>query len=121
MPAQNDGLCFAAQSPADSVQMAVMLALGMCVAVRDRLVLPGYACDKLFRPSLVQRLRALGARESLCKGLEEALELEDVAKLAPHGLTPLLDRLIQLLTAYLEDSQQDRVQGLECWVTGPPS
>src|SRR5512133_2079077 len=88
----------------DAQRLAAITALGMCRAISEGLVTAEYACDTLFRPSLVQRLRAIDADESLCQALEKALELEDVAAYAPQSLVSLLDDLTNTLAAFLRGS-----------------
>jgi hypothetical protein len=101
----NNGLRFEALSAADAGRLAAVLALGMCVAVREHVVTPQYACDKLFRPSLLQTLRALGVASVVCEAVAEALELEDIAELAEAALIPLLDRIATALVEFLGDVQ----------------
>lgn len=112
----NNALHFEALSPADAGGLAAILALGMCIAVRERAVTPQYACDKLFRPSLVQKLRVLGVDSAVCESISEALEIEDVADLAEAGLRPLLDRIVAILTGFLNDTQWQCLADRTSWL-----
>lgn len=101
-----------ASSATDSAHLAAVLALGICVAVREGAVSPEYAIDKLFRPKLLTQLRTLGVEERLCEAIAEALEIEDVAELCNYELMPLLDRLVATLLDVLKNAPAER----RCWV-----
>ncbi|MCY1061116.1 DUF3969 family protein [Nannocystis sp. SCPEA4] len=88
-------------SASDAQRMAAIAALGMCVALRQHCTTARYACGVLFRPSLVSGLRALDADPALCEALHEALEIEDVARLAPEALDQLIEKIIDSLMMYL--------------------
>lgn len=104
-----------ASSSREAARLAAVAALGMCVAVREKLVSPYYACDALFRPMLVQDLRRLGADDVICHVLDKALEIEDVADLVPSALQPLLDELVTELSAYLESLPDEEPGKTRCW------
>lgn len=89
-------------SEADAQQLAAITALGMCYALEQRCVSPQYACDALFRPSLVQRLRELGADPALCQALEDALFIEDVFEQAPDKLMAYVDAIKNAVISYLK-------------------
>lgn len=108
---------FAGESSQDAARLVAVAALGMCVAVREGGASAAYACEKLFRPKLLQRLRELQAEESLCATLEAALELEDVHELARHAFGPPLDRLIAELVAYLRSASGAQREERRCWVS----
>lgn len=70
----------------------------------------------LFRPSLVQTLRVLGVDSAVCESISEALEIEDVADLAEAGLQPLLDRIVAILTGFLNDTQWQCLADRTSWL-----
>lgn len=112
----NRRLHFEAGSALDAGRLAAALALGVCVAVREKAITPRYACEKLFRPSLEQTLRRLGVDSSLCDSVAEALELEDVSNLAPSALDRLVDGLVVALTGYLETAPEAALTERESWL-----
>lgn len=95
-------LCVEASAPAEAAQLAIILALGMSFAVRAN---PQYACDKLFRPVLLQQLRDFWVDDSICECVAEALELENIADIVNEEVAPLLDRLMVTLLSVLKDLQ----------------
>lgn len=97
--------------------MGAIAALGMCIAVKQQCVSPQYACDTLFQPSFLHRIRANGAESALCDLIESALELEDVAALAPAGLDELLNNTIAGLLEYLKDLGTSEVHSFCNWTS----
>jgi Protein of unknown function (DUF3969) len=76
---------FVAVGGQDAQRLIAVLGLGMARALALGLVTPSYACHKLFKPALVQRLRACHAPDGLIETAELAMELEDVESLVPRG------------------------------------
>jgi hypothetical protein len=97
----DENIGFVATSPEESVQLAIVVMYGLCQSVRHGVVSPGYAVDKLFRPSLVKALARCGADPALIDLVEHALEVDGVADLAPDRLGPLLEELEAGLLAAL--------------------
>jgi len=109
-------LCVEASAPAEAAQLSIILALGMSFAVRANSVTPQYACDKLFRPVLLQQLRDFGVDDSICECVAEALELENIADIVNEEVAPLLDRLMVTLLSVLKDLQGRDQIAQACWV-----
>lgn len=88
-------------SASDAQRMVAITTLGMCLALKMHATTTRYAEGVLFRPSLVSGLRFLGADEALCRALDRALEIDDVATLVPEGLDRLLERTMSAIISYL--------------------
>lgn len=95
-------LDFRSTGRADVEAMAAILALGMCTALRQGLVSPGFACYKLFGPALLSWLRRVQANETLVDAMARATELEDLKRLVPDAYEPALAEIERDVVAVIQ-------------------
>ena len=103
----------------DAQRLIAIAALGMCRALSLGVLIPDYACHRLFGPALLARLDQLDAHPTLRHAIQLATELEDVADLIPDKLAKSIAEVEAELLKALTDLAPVGLAG-EKWLVRAP-